>query len=178
MQNAVITENNGRTRVLVISDRDIPLEDGGDHEARDIAAALARDHDVILALPATTGFSHRDFAVIYYNRRNLGLVAKDSEAVICGREVFEANGFFNDSGRAAVASLPRLRQGVIEAIASPDALAATGKQYYIWTPPEPVAPSGIGHSLARLRFLLRQGGVRYTLRRAMAAARRHRRPGG
>lgn len=177
MQNTVVAENNGRPRVLVISSQNIRLEDDRDDEARDIAAALARDHDVILALPATTGFTHRDFAVIYYNQRNLVLVAKDCEAVVCGREVVEANSFFNDSGSIAVASLPRLRQGVIENIGNPNGLAANGKQYYVWTPPEQVAPSGAGHFLARLRYLLRQGGVRYTVRRGLAAARRRRRSG-
>lgn len=175
MQNSVAAENNSRPRVLVISNQEMPPEDDRDHEARDIALALSRDHDVILALPATTGFTHRDFAVIYYNRRNLGLVAQDSDAVVCGREIVEANRFFSDGGSIAVVSLPRLRQGMIESIGSPNGLAANGRQYYVWTPPEQAAPSGAGHFLARLSYLLRQGGVRYTVRRGWAAARRRRR---
>ena len=47
-----------------------------------LAEALADNHDVILGLPAVTQLSHPDFAVVDYNGRNVGMVARDSDAII------------------------------------------------------------------------------------------------
>ena len=72
-----------RSRILVISDREIATEaDIPESTGWRLAAALAKIQDVILAVPELTGLSHRDFAVVYYNRRNIALVAADSDAVI------------------------------------------------------------------------------------------------
>ncbi|MCL4472355.1 MAG: hypothetical protein M1455_00220 [Actinobacteria bacterium] len=56
-----------------------------------MAEALAAGHDVILAVPAVTGLYHRRFAVVYYNSRNLWLVARDSDVVVCDAAVLAGN---------------------------------------------------------------------------------------
>ena len=52
-----------------------------------LAEALAAVHDVILAVPAVTGLYHHSFTVVYYNSRNLWLVARDSDVVVCDAAV-------------------------------------------------------------------------------------------
>ena len=49
-----------------------------------LAEALSANHDVILALPKLSGLSHGSFAVVYYSSRNIAMVARDSDVVICG----------------------------------------------------------------------------------------------
>jgi hypothetical protein len=72
-----------RSRILVISDRKIATEaDIPESSGWRLAAALAKIQDVILAVPERTGLSHRDFAIVYYNRRNIALIAADSDAVV------------------------------------------------------------------------------------------------
>lgn len=170
MNNIPTEEENARLRVLVVSDAIVSPDGDPGGEAWEIAEALSRDYDVILALPGATSYTHGDFAVIYYNQRNLGLVARDSEAVICGRDILEANSFFRAAGSVAPTSRARLRQGVIEGVAAP--AAATGDSYYIWLPPEDQDQRGAGHYLARLRFHKQRGGYRYMLSRVLIAARR------
>ena len=48
-----------------------------------LAEALSANHDVILALPKLSGLSHGSFAIVYYNSRNIAMVARDSDVVIC-----------------------------------------------------------------------------------------------
>ncbi len=48
-----------------------------------LAESLSLEADIILALPELTRMSHPMFAVVYYNRRNIDLIARDSDAVVC-----------------------------------------------------------------------------------------------
>ena len=73
----------GQNRVLVASSEVVsPGEAEPAARCWQLAEALADFHDVILALPEVTGLSHRRFAVLYYNSRNLAMMAKDSDAVV------------------------------------------------------------------------------------------------
>ena len=72
-----------RSRILVVSGRAVTAgADIPDSRSWLLAAALARSQDVILAVPERTVLSHRDFAVVYYNRHNVTLIAADSDAVV------------------------------------------------------------------------------------------------
>lgn len=170
---------NDRVRVLVVSDTAEP--DSGQWDAVwKVAAALAREHDVILALPAATSYSHTDFAVIYYNQRNLGLVAKDSEAVVCGGDIIADHSFFTDDGSIVPTSVTLLRQGFLRERAGEPARAedpAAGG-YYIWFPPEEKNKHGVSHYGKKLRYYLHKGGVRYTAARALKSVKRRLGPGG
>ena len=174
MENTAFQGNNGRVRVLVVSNSDIEAAGGGDSN-REIAEALARDYDVILALPSATNYTHSGFAVIYYNQRNLVLVARDSELVICDKDVFAANRFFTDSGSIAAANLPRLRQGVIDAEAID---AEQDSSYFVWVPPEQPGPRPPGGALHKWRYYLQKGGLRLAIRRALTGIRRRLGPRG
>ncbi|RJQ43901.1 MAG: hypothetical protein C4534_07245 [Gaiellales bacterium] len=164
MVNNVYQGNNSRIRVLVVGSEAVSPEEGRDDEGREIAEALSREYDVILALPATTSYTHPDFAVIYYNQRNLGLVAQDSELVVCGRDIFAANSFFSD-GAAVPASPTLLKRGIIEAAGGGDG------PYYVWRPPERESAGQVGR-WRRLRLIRQQGGMRMVARFILAAFRK------
>lgn len=168
MEHSTYQGNSGRVRVLVVGEAAVSPEQDTDDESCVIAKALSRDHDVILALPATTTYTHDDFAVIHYNQRNLGLVARDSEVVVCGRDVFQANSFFQDSGNAATASLPRLKEGRIDA----DGPDADGSHFYIWVPPVARGSQPRAGLRYKWRYYRQRGGTGYALRRVLASAGR------
>lgn len=154
--------------MLVVSDTASPEGDHWD-EAWEMASALARDHDVILALPAATSHTHRDFAVIYYNQRNLGLVAKDSEAVVSSADIIAANTFFTSSGSIVTANASQLRRGILAGDSETTPAAPGVDGYYIWIPAEEKPGHGPKHTIKKLRYYMHKGGIRYTARRAFTS---------
>lgn len=161
-----------KVRVMVVTSRATPPQEEGDNRAWKVAEALSRSHDVILALPATTDFTHRQFAVIYYNQRNLGLIARDSDVVICDRDAARSHDFFTTSGSISPAPASLLLEGALGG-AGPSARTREGdSDYYVWTPPEEKHRYGPSHYARRLRYYLRTGGVRFTAARALGALRR------
>lgn len=71
------------SRVLVVcNEMPEPGAAGGADRCWTLAEALSANHDVILALPELSGLSHGSFAVVYYNSRNIAMVARDSDVVI------------------------------------------------------------------------------------------------
>ncbi|MHB8793018.1 MAG: hypothetical protein ACYC6O_06735 [Thermoleophilia bacterium] len=93
------------SRVLVVcGDTQGPDEAGGDR-CWLLAESLASAHDVILAIPRVSGLSHQDFAVVYYNARNVGLVARDSDVVICDATALESHGQLIDAGKPVAMDL-------------------------------------------------------------------------
>lgn len=154
-------------------------EDGAWDDAWSMATALSRDHDVILALPATSSHTHPDFAIIYYNQRNLGLVAKDSEAVVCDSSIVAANPFFISSGSIIPADAIRLRMGVLGGSdAALEQQEDPPEGYYIWVPPEEKPAGASAGYMKKIRYYMHKGGVRYTVRRALASLRRRLGSGG
>lgn len=120
-----------------------------------LAEALSRDFDVILATPVYSAASHRSFAVVYYNRRNLGLLADASDFVVLVPETADRYAFFSEAGslrsfdsESAQSGLPGLAAAVARSHPAPEIL--------IWTPPPP--PGGPAHYLRRLRYHLKTGG--------------------
>lgn len=100
------TYDPDRTRVLVVAGDAGPNPAGS--RAWGLAEALAASHDVILALPVVTGLFHGAFTVIYYNSRNLALLARDSDAVVCEAEVAADNPSLLDQGRPVALDLDGL----------------------------------------------------------------------
>ncbi len=70
-----------------------------------LAEALSADDDVILALPVLTRLSHEQFAVVYYNSRNIGLVARDSDVVICDTGALTLHPQLMDAGKPMAVDL-------------------------------------------------------------------------
>lgn len=103
MDEAQATYDPARTRVLVVSGG--AGRDPAAGRAWALAGALATGHDVILALPAVTGLSHPAFAIVYYNRRNLALLARDSDVVVCEAAVAIDQPFILEQGRPVALDL-------------------------------------------------------------------------
>lgn len=82
-------------RILIIGDAGEDSDPGGAGRspgpAWSLAETLSRGHDIILAVPRLTKASHPRFAVIYYNRRNIGLIARDCDIVIFSPGALEKN---------------------------------------------------------------------------------------
>ncbi len=70
-----------------------------------LAEALADSHDVILALPFISQLSHENFAVVYYVGRNIPLVARDSDCVVCDAEALVRNPLLLDAGKPLAVDL-------------------------------------------------------------------------
>ncbi|MCL6106151.1 MAG: hypothetical protein M1309_02210 [Actinobacteria bacterium] len=97
--------NSGK-RILVISDA-VPTEkDGAAGRSWRLAEALAASQDVILAVPEVTRVSHRNFAVVFYNSWNIGMIARDSDATVCTASVLAACPSIIKAGTPVVADLP------------------------------------------------------------------------
>ncbi|MBI5870915.1 MAG: hypothetical protein HZB44_08205 [Actinobacteria bacterium] len=93
------------SRVLVVcSNTPGPGEAAGDR-CWLLAESLASAHDVILALPQVSELFHEDFAVVYYNARNVGLVARDSDVVICDATALESHLSLIDAGKPVAMDL-------------------------------------------------------------------------
>lgn len=110
-----------------------------------LAEELSGGHDVILALPATTSYAHSDFAVLYYNNRNIRLIAGGCDMVFCDEAVLESHPALAEAGVPVVSSLEVPPGGL--------------------TLP-PVVKKGRGplHYLRRFRYHMRTSGLKALLR--------------
>jgi hypothetical protein len=81
---------------------------GGATRCWRLAEALAGSHDVILALPTVSQFFHEQFAVVFYNHRNIGMMASDSDVVVCDAAVTALYHKLLDAGKPVVADLTGL----------------------------------------------------------------------
>ncbi|MFA6000885.1 MAG: hypothetical protein WC828_02075 [Thermoleophilia bacterium] len=194
--------SNVKTRVLIITgesahERDGVAEDarcepaapdaaqasgpdraGPYHRVWTLAEELSRACDVILAIPERTGFSHPDFAVVYYTRRNLGLLAGASEVVICDRPVLDRNPYLTETSRPMAASLKNLASGDIDSVLAGRANGSNmgagpdEPDMFIWRSPSATPGKGLRYYLGRLRYHLRTGGVRGATSRAGSLIKR------
>ncbi|MFA5801776.1 MAG: hypothetical protein WC911_04790 [Thermoleophilia bacterium] len=148
------------------------------HNAWTLAEALSATHDVILAVPEKTGHSHRSFAVVYYTRRNIGLLAAASEVVICDRKVLDRNPFLAETSCPIPASLKNLAAGDIDSVlegGDAENHMEPGKDeadMFIWRSPSAVPDKGLRYYLARLRYHLRTGGARGAVSRGGSLIKR------
>lgn len=193
---------NIRTRVLIITGESAlvpgetaadaglqPAEQGAEpapspvgvrpyHNAWTLAEALSATHDVILAVPEKTGHSHRNFAVVYYTRRNIGLLAAASEVVICDRKVLDRNPFLAETSCPIPASLKNLAASDIDSVlegGDAENHREPGKDeagMFIWRSPSTVPDKGLRYYLARLRYHIRTDGVRGAVSRGGSLIKR------
>lgn len=99
------TKSELTTRVLVVCS-EAPGPDGADGDrCWQLAESLASAHDVILGLPQVSELCHPDFTVVYYNARNVGLVAQDSDVVICDAGALEKHARLVDAGKPVAVDL-------------------------------------------------------------------------
>ena len=165
-----------RTRVLVVASGSDEHDDAVSGPAWKLAEALSKPFDVILAVPAITRSQHPDFAVVYYNRRNLALLAGDSDIVfISGKELALQPSLAGLGTTVAASDLsasapgdlpgyvpPRLSSLAEVREANPglsDMLGSGGLMVVIPEPPPPPA-TGLARYVGALRYHLRQGGLR------------------
>lgn len=164
-----------RPRVLVISDTSGFGTGQAGGPAWSLAEALSRDHDVVLAVPAITQASHRMFAVVYYNRRNIALLVRDSDIVIFGPSSLAEYPFLGESGPLLAAGADSFRSGEFEGRSldlGPDANPNLSPGELLVLRPDHQVATGIQHYLGRLRFHLRQGGIRQATRQGGASVKR------
>jgi len=116
------------SRVLIVCSK-VPAPEGatGDR-CWSLAESLAPAHDVILALPEVTQLFHEDFAVVYYNTRNIGLVARDSDVAVCDAEALESNPQLVDAGIPVVVDVSDINPTSAE-VGTADVIAAA--DFYI-----------------------------------------------
>lgn len=109
-----------------------------------LAEELSGEHDVILALPATTDFAHDDFAVIYYNKRNIRLIAGGCDIVFCDEAVLDSHPTLAEAGVPVITSLEVPPGGLT-------------------LPPVVKKSRGPLHYLKRIRYHVRTSGLRSIL---------------
>ncbi|MHB9112167.1 MAG: hypothetical protein ACYC4D_06015 [Thermoleophilia bacterium] len=93
------------SRVLVVCGNTPGPDEAAGDRCWLLAESLASAHDVILALPQVSELFHKDFAVVYYNARNVGLVARDSDVVICDAAALESHVKLIDAGKPVAMDL-------------------------------------------------------------------------
>lgn len=166
--------DSDRPRVLVISsEKDGAGIDTAANDCWRLAKDLAARHDVMLALPIITEASHPAFAVVYYNRRNISLLARDSDLVVCDQGVPADNQFFTRKGRFEEAGPADLREGWLPE--SDDLKAGAGSLngkagYLVWIPFK--EKRGVSYYLGRARFHFETGGLWRTLSRGLHLVKR------
>ncbi|MDO8736376.1 MAG: hypothetical protein Q7K29_04760 [Thermoleophilia bacterium] len=118
-KQSALTNSPLTSRVLVVCSK-APGPDGapGDR-CWLLAEALASAHDVILALPRVTQLFHEDFAVVYYNARNVGLVAHDSDVVVCDSEALESHARLVEAGKPVAVDVAGI-DAMTDALAAAD----------------------------------------------------------
>jgi hypothetical protein len=161
-----------RYRVLVVSDEkmgDVAGHPLGWH----LAESLARDFDVILGTPVYSQASHRSFAVVYYNRRNLGLLSRASDLVVLAPETADRYAFFSESGSLRRFNRSGPADGRLAAITEAVARSHPAPEILLWTPPLP--PGGPVYYLRRLHYHLVKGGPRQVWIRLRARLRARKR---
>ena len=174
---------NTRTRLLVVSaeparetatsvseaarmlDGALRAAPAGFRSAWELAESLSGPYDVILAVPEKTLLSHPDFAVVYFNRRNIGLLAHDSEVVICPVSVIDLHPFLVQEVRPVLTGLAELKDAGLEEIlagrgAGGKQPGSTGAQLAVWLSPGAQSHKGIRYYMGRLRHHLKTGGAR------------------
>lgn len=146
--------------MLVVTAADVNDREGDLPPGWELAEALSRDYDVILAAPAAGGASHPDFAVVYYNRRNLALLSRDSDLVLLEAPVVNDYDFYSDTGKLLRADWDTIISGNLSGNAlrplGSGSSGATGPEFRVWVPPD--EKRGLSHYLGRLRFHMRTGG--------------------
>lgn len=161
----------GRSRVLVVTAADVHEQQGAPPPAWELAETLSREYDVILTTPATGAASHPDFAVIYYNRRNLALLAGDSDLVLVEAPIVRDYDFFSGTGKLFNADWDSIISGNLsESALLPPGQRTPGdgeRHFMAWAPPH--EKRGLSYYLGRVRFHMRAGGLRRVLSRGMAA---------
>lgn len=93
------------SRVLVVCGNTPGPDEAAGDRCWLLAESLASAHDVILALPEVSELFHEDFAVVYYNARNVGLVARDSDVVVCDAAALESHITIIDAGKPVAMDL-------------------------------------------------------------------------
>ncbi|MHB1390846.1 MAG: hypothetical protein ACYCXF_06365 [Thermoleophilia bacterium] len=124
--------------------------------AWDLARRLSLAHDVILAVPEVTGLSHPRFAVVYYNRRNIGLLVRDSDIAVFGRGVFTDHPALREMGVLRTAPAPVLMTGNLD---SGSPFPVEGKtldevaqdELFLLEPYRPAVATGISLYIKRFR---------------------------
>lgn len=145
---------HGRNRVLVVSSEPVSQDDSSPAgRCWELAESLSQSHDVILALPRLTDLSHRCFAVLYYNRRNIRLLAEGCDVVICDQLVLKAHPSLAEAGRPVITDLD----------------TPAGE---LQLPPPHRVQRGPLHYLRRLRYYLQAGGWRLVIYQARALIKR------
>lgn len=186
---------NIRTRLLVVSaeparetatsvseavsmlDDALRAAPAGFRSAWELAESLSGPYDVILAVPEKTLLSHPDFAVVYFNRRNIGLLAHDSEVVICPVSVIERHPFLVEEVQPVRVGLEELRGAGLGGILAGTGIAdqppgsATG-ELAVWRSPGAQSHKGIRYYMGRLRYHLRAGGARTAARQSGSLIKR------
>lgn len=140
--------------MLVVSDEEMG-DVAGHPLGWHLAESLSGDFDVILATPVYSAASHRSFAVVYYNRRNLGLLANASDFVVLVPETADRFAFFGETGNLRLFEREDSQGGLAGLAAAVDR-SHPAPEILIWTPPLP--PGGPVHYLRRLRYHLKTGG--------------------
>lgn len=166
-----------RLRVLIIAAGDDTGQSEQPEAARRLAGALAPGHDVVLAVPVVGGPADRSFAVVYYNRRNLALLARDSDVVIPGPGAAEQHPELLELGPVAASPLSALMEGDLGHGRRLERSAGTGEinadELFIIRPVPARPPKrGLSYYRARFRYLMRTGGPRYVAARAAAKLKR------
>ncbi len=164
-----------RQRVLVVASEKVDSPEAAvDNASWRLAEALSGGHDVILCMPAISTVSHPGFAVVYYNQRNLGLLARDSDVVLVQSGAAGALSFFSDSGKLFAVDWGTLIAGRLPAGQPPDAGEARADNgdpaFLAWLPP--VERKGPAFYSRRLRFHFQTGGWRRIARHAWSLASR------
>ncbi len=97
------------SRVLVVCGRAPEIALADPDRCWRLAEGLAASNDVILAVPALTSLSHERFAVVYYNRRNVAMIARDSDVAVCDAAAATEQPSLPDAGKPLAVDLAGLR---------------------------------------------------------------------
>ncbi|MBE0429398.1 MAG: hypothetical protein IBX61_05955 [Thermoleophilia bacterium] len=155
--------NEAVPRVLVICgppDFDAGLPAGS---LWDLAEALAGANDVILAIPEITQASHPGFAVVFYNRRNIKLLARDSDMAVFSHSVLATHPQLMELGSLKAVQARDLAQGKVvggRPLAADDIVASLDEGEMIVLSPaaRAEANAGFAYYLERIGHHLRAGG--------------------
>jgi hypothetical protein len=164
-----------RKRVLVVESGELEDEAAAAvSEAYRLAEAMSRDHDVILAVPAVSSVSNPGFAIVYYNQRNLALLARDSDVVLLRPALADEYDFFRESGKLFESDWGTIIAGVLPGgmppMAGKGGTAEGSRRFLAWEPP--AVGKGPAYYLHRLRYHLQAGGWHQAARRAWFLVRR------
>ncbi|MEK7817058.1 MAG: hypothetical protein AAB281_02255 [Actinomycetota bacterium] len=130
-----------KRRILIVSSEAVPPDSESPAAGCwRLAEELAGGHDVMLALPATTSYAHDDFVVLYYNDRNICLIAGGCDVVFCDADVLESH--------------PALAEAEVPVITSLEVPPGG-----LTLPPSVKKSRGPLHYLRRFRYHMRTSGL-------------------